>query len=103
MTQSPSDPPHQPPHHPLSEHHDDHPISITRNARYALWLFTVYVIFYGGFVALCTFRPDLMGADLAGVNLAIVYGLGLIVLAFLLALLYMAMCRQGRKNAEGRA
>ena len=67
--------------------------SITRNARYGLWLFAVYVVIYGGFVALSAFRPDVMGTNFAGVNLAIVYGLGLIVLAFLLALVYMAMAR----------
>ena len=103
MSQSPSGPPSGRPPEPLPEHHDDHPTSIGRNARYGLWLFGVYVLFYGGFVALSAFRPDLMGTRLAGVNLAIVYGFGLIGAAFLLALIYMAMCRQGRKNAEARA
>jgi uncharacterized membrane protein (DUF485 family) len=84
--------------------------AMTRNARYGLWLFAIYVLFYGGFVALSAFRPDLMGVNFAGVNLAIVYGLGLIVLAFLLALIYMGMARHRASDvtadgtsAEGRA
>jgi uncharacterized membrane protein (DUF485 family) len=91
--------------------------TIARNARYGLWLFAVYVVFYAGFVAIAALRFDLLGRDVAGgVNLAIAYGLGLIVLAFVLALVYMVLVRaeakpgasdpglpQANRSAEGRA
>jgi uncharacterized membrane protein (DUF485 family) len=79
---------------PPGIHDDRHPTS-ARNARYGLWLFGVYVVLYGGFMALSAFRPQAMRqpvAALGGVNLAIVYGFGLIVAALVLALVYMLFC-----------
>ncbi|MGH7177830.1 MAG: DUF485 domain-containing protein [Tepidisphaeraceae bacterium] len=74
--------------------HDDHPHVITRNARNGLILFAIYVIFYGTFVYLSAFRADVMASrPFGGVNLAVLYGLGLIVAAFVLALVYMFLCR----------
>jgi uncharacterized membrane protein (DUF485 family) len=77
--------------HPEHPSPQEHPHAIARNARYGLWLFAFYVLFYAGFVALSAFKPALMATDLAGVNLAIVYGFGLILFAFALALIYMAL------------
>ena len=69
--------------------------SVAHNTRMGVILFLVYVAFYGGFMALSAFRPDLMGRPaLAGANLAVVYGFGLIALALVLALLYMKVCRK---------
>jgi uncharacterized membrane protein (DUF485 family) len=56
-------------------------------------LFIVYVVVYAGFVLLAAFKFEALRANVGGVNLAIVYGFGLIVLAFVLALLYMWLCR----------
>jgi uncharacterized membrane protein (DUF485 family) len=54
-----------------------------------LKLFALYLAAYGVFVALNAFWPDVMKTPVvAGVNLAIVYGFGLIVGAFVLALIY---------------
>jgi uncharacterized membrane protein (DUF485 family) len=83
--------------------------TIARNARRGLWLFAIYVVFYAGFVAIAAFRFDLLSHDApGGVNLAIAYGLGLIVLAFVLALVYMVLTRgeapdRDAQSAEGRA
>lgn len=66
----------------------------SRNARIGLTLFAVYLLFYGGFVGLNAFSPGTMEATpVAGVNLAILYGFALIVVAFVLALLYGLLCR----------
>ncbi|MBM4020814.1 MAG: DUF485 domain-containing protein [Planctomycetes bacterium] len=55
-------------------------------SRPALALFAVYVLLYGGFMALVLFRPDLLSLQpFGGVNLAILYGMGLIGSAFVLA------------------
>ena len=73
---------------------DDHPEISARNARYGLWLFGVYVALYAGFMGLSAFEPQLMSkTPFGGVNLAIIYGFGLIVAALVLALFYMVLCR----------
>ena len=65
-----------------------------RNARYGLILFAVYSLLYGTFMALTAFAPQVMEiVVLGGLNLAVLYGLGLIVAAFLLALVYAWLCR----------
>ena len=77
-----------------ASHPDHHPETVSRNARNGLLLFAVYVILYVGFVLMNTFKPETMQKPfLMGVNLAIVYGIALIVAALLLALVYMALCR----------
>ena len=59
------------------------------STRLGLFLFAVYLVLYGGFVLLAAFSPETMEATpLAGVNLAIWYGFGLIVAAIVLALIY---------------
>ena len=80
---------------PTDHVHDDHHApTIARNARVGLWLFGVYVLLYGGFMALNAFFPRQMGRPVfAGINLAVTYGLLLIVGAFVLALVYMFLVR----------
>jgi uncharacterized membrane protein (DUF485 family) len=57
--------------------------------RLGLALFAIYLVLYGGFVLLAAFSPQWMEiTPLAGVNLAIWYGFGLIVAALVLALIY---------------
>lgn len=52
-------------------------------------LFAVYTLLYLGFVLINTFMADAMDTIVfAGLNLAIVYGFGLIVVAIILALIY---------------
>jgi uncharacterized membrane protein (DUF485 family) len=59
------------------------------NRLLSLSLFAIYLFLYGGFVLLAAFSPQSMEiTPLAGVNLAIWYGFGLIVAAFVLALIY---------------
>jgi uncharacterized membrane protein (DUF485 family) len=76
------------------------------NTRLGLILFVVYFVFYVGFVLINAFAADLMETStLAGLNLAIVYGFGLIVAALVLALIYGFMCRsepaENPKDAGG--
>jgi len=64
------------------------------NTRYGLILFAIYVVFYAGFMYLNAFQRDLMASTpLFGLNLAILYGFGLIVGALVLALIYAYLCR----------
>jgi uncharacterized membrane protein (DUF485 family) len=88
------------PHGGLISMTDPHPDQdahlVSRNARYGLLLFAVYVALYLGFIMLNAFDPERMQQPvLAGVNLAVVYGVGLIAAALVLALVYLALCRRG--------
>lgn len=65
-----------------------------RSTRYGRLLFVGYALLYAGFVYLNAFRPDVIQkSPLGGINLAVLYGLGLIFVAFLLALFYDWLCR----------
>jgi uncharacterized membrane protein (DUF485 family) len=74
--------------------------TIARNARIGLYLFGVYVLFYAGFMVLSAFAPEIMARrPFGGLNLALIYGFGLIALAWVLAIIYMVFCRR-RKGAN---
>lgn len=69
--------------------------------RAGLWLFAAYLLAYGGFVAINAFSPDTMRVPVyQGVNLAIVYGMGLIVGAFVLAVIYAWICGNRPRHTE---
>jgi uncharacterized membrane protein (DUF485 family) len=69
---------------------------VARNARYGMALFAIYLLFYGGFVLMAAFRPAWLAHPAAGgVNVAISYGMTLIVGALVLALFYAWLCRGG--------
>lgn len=59
------------------------------NQTLGLALFTVYCLFYVGFIVLTVYDYTLLSRELfAGINLAITYGIGLILLAIVLAIIY---------------
>ena len=62
-------------------------------SRLGIRLFWVYSLIYAGFVAVNTVDPRLMEAEpFLGLNLAILYGFGLIVFAIALGVAYNARC-----------
>ena len=64
-----------------------------RNSRLGLTLFLLYTFLYGGFVLLNAFSPITMeSTPWKGINVAILSGFGLILVAFLFALLYGCLC-----------
>ena len=74
-----------------------------RNARIGMILFVVYLLLYGGFVFLNAFAADVMETTpIAGVNLAILYGFGLIIAALVLALIYGALCKPAEEAAAAK-
>jgi uncharacterized membrane protein (DUF485 family) len=78
---------------------DDHPEVSAANARHGLFLFFVYLAFYAGFMGLAAFAPRSMGVSvLAGVNLAIVYGMSLIGGALVVAAIYMWLCGRNARR-----
>lgn len=62
------------------------PPSASRTHTLDLVLFALYCLVYAGFALLAAFRLDLLAEPLLGsVNLAVLYGMGLIGLAMLFA------------------
>lgn len=53
-----------------------------------IWLFFLYCIVYVGFILINVISPKFMSIDVGSLNVAIMYGLGLIVFAMILALAY---------------
>lgn len=67
--------------------------AIAYKTRTGVYLFIIYVLVYIGFIAINVVSPKTMGMKIfAGLNLAVVYGFGLIVLAFVMGLIYDYLC-----------
>ena len=72
-------------------------------AKLGIKLFWLYCIIYVGFVALAVFFTEAMKTPvLAGANLAITYGMALIVFAIILGLIYNHVCtkKENEMNTE---
>lgn len=64
-----------------------------KKASLGLKMFFIYLIIYAGFTYISITNPTLMGEPfLLGLNLAIIYGFGLIILAIVLGWIYHLMC-----------
>ncbi len=62
-------------------------------AKLGLQLFFVYLVVYAGFVGINVVNQELMSKQIClGLNLAVVYGFGLIVLAIVMGLIYNHIC-----------
>jgi len=71
----------------------EHDPAASYKARLGVWMFLVYFLIYAGFVAINLMKPVLMeGRIIFGLNLAVVYGFSLIVVALLMALIYNRFC-----------
>jgi len=71
--------------------HDAH---VSPNAGLGMGMFLLYLLLYLGFMGIAAFDYELFGiVTVGGVNVAILYGLGLIVAALILALIYMLLCK----------
>jgi uncharacterized membrane protein (DUF485 family) len=84
-------------HEPASTAGKD--LAVNYKSRLGIIMFVIYTIFYAGFVAINLISPLVMETTvLLGLNLAVVYGFALIILALILALVYDGLCR--RKENE---
>jgi len=73
----------------------------TRNARLGIGLFVIYLVLYGTYVFMNAFSARTMEATpIAGVNLAILFGFGLILAALMLALVYGFLCDSDNTAAD---
>lgn len=91
-------------HEHIPESGDD--AAIAFKTKLGLNLFVIYGLVYAAFVAINTFYPKTMGQVVfAGLNLAVVFGFGLIVLAIVMGLIYHAICTQAEdrmNHPEGK-
>ncbi len=64
-----------------------------KKAKLGVILFIVYTLVYSGFVLIGLTRPEWMGLQLMGeMNIAIIYGFGLIGLAIVMGFIYNYFC-----------
>ena len=64
-----------------------------KKAALGIKFFFIYLFFYVGFVAIGVLNYELLSVEvLKGINLAVFYGIGLIVFAVLLGILYNFLC-----------
>ncbi len=65
-------------------------------------LLGVYALIYVVFIAINVVKPSLMETTVfAGLNLAVVYGFGLIIVALIMALVYSAVCTRLENAMSG--
>jgi phosphotransferase system glucose/maltose/N-acetylglucosamine-specific IIC component len=74
-------------------------------SRLGVGMFIVYCLVYAGFVFtnVLTEGRAMQTIVVAGLNLAVVYGMGLIIFALVLALIYNYLCTAKEKELAGGA
>jgi len=78
------------------------PVIQARNSKLGLKLFGIYATIYAAYVIVGAFLPGVMKVRLAGLNVAVLWGFLLIILAFVMAIVYGRMCaRPAGTNNEG--
>jgi uncharacterized membrane protein (DUF485 family) len=68
--------------------------------KLGLIMISIYTPIYLAFMLLCVFSPKTMGMDIGSLNLSIVFGFGLIILAIIQALIYNYICSRREKLDE---
>jgi uncharacterized membrane protein (DUF485 family) len=88
-------------HGPSSDWGEDHASSF--KTRVGIWMFILYAVIYAGFVLINTVSPEVMASDIGSLNLAVIYGFGLLLFALMLAVVYNAICTAAEEAfAEAR-
>lgn len=72
-----------------------------QKSKLGVRLFFIYLFCYAGFVILGVFKYELLATTVfAGLNLAIAYGIGLIIFAVVLGVIYNYYCTKYENDAE---
>jgi uncharacterized membrane protein (DUF485 family) len=78
-------------------------VAVNRNARLGLIFFCVYAAIYFAFVLGNAYAPKMMElTPIAGINLAVLGGLALIGLAFVMALAFGILCRKSEELGDSK-
>ncbi|MBB5022146.1 DUF485 domain-containing protein [Desulfurispira natronophila] len=67
-------------------------------AKLGIKLFWFYALLYMGFVVINLNWPTLMATHMLGMNFALAYGLGLIIIAMIMAFIYNHMCTKAERE-----
>jgi len=84
-------------HGPSTVWKDD--ASTKYKSRLGVIMFLIYAIVYGGFIAINVAFPQWMRIDVGSLNVAIVFGFGLIILAIIQAFIYNHLCTLAERKA----
>ena len=84
-------------HGPSTVWKDD--ASTNYKSRLGVIMFLIYAVVYGGFIGINVAFPQWMRIDVGSLNVAIVYGFGLIVLAIIQAFIYNHLCTLAERKA----
>lgn len=88
-------------HEPAAETKEDN--AVPYKTRLGVIMFILYAIVYAGFVIINITTPTLMEMTIIfGLNLAVVYGFGLIILSLVLALIYNVLCVRAEEAMNGK-
>lgn len=68
--------------------------------KIGIYMFFLYTIVYAGFIVINLVKPQLMKVLIGSQNLAFVYGIGLIIFALLLAVIYNYWCTKAEKKLD---
>jgi uncharacterized membrane protein (DUF485 family) len=90
---------HEPANTPAEKDH-----AIDYKTKLGTRMFFIYALIYAGFVLINIIKPVLMEKEIVfGLNLAVVYGFGLIILSLIMALIYNALCIKKEKAVNGNS
>lgn len=89
--------------HEPAQKKQGHDAATPYKTRLGVWMFAFYALIYIGFIAINLINPSLMEKPvLVGMNLATVYGMGLIIFAFVQALIYNALSTAKERELNTR-
>ncbi|MFC1920654.1 DUF485 domain-containing protein [Chloroflexota bacterium] len=85
-------------HGPATKWKED--ISESFKTKLGLSMFAIFAPVYLAFILVCVLSPQIMGRDVGSLNVAIVFGFGIIILAIVQALIYNFICSRREKADE---
>lgn len=81
----------------------DADLASEKKAKLGIKFFFIYLFFYAGFVAIGVLNYELLAYEvIGGINLAIFYGIGLILFAVLLGIVYNYLCSRYEDEMNGK-
>jgi len=84
-------------HHPANVTEVESEAVMRRQQRIGISLLLLFSAAYGGFIGLCTFAHSWFSkTEFRGIPLTVLYGVGLVLLSLLIAMLYGWLSRQRR-------
>ena len=85
-------------HGPAMEWHEEK--SQGFKTKLGLNMYAIFAPVYLAFILICVISPKLMARDVGSLNVAIVFGFGIIILAIIQALIYNFICSKKENMDE---